>query len=220
MYKGYSKRHLAECLFLAFHWVKIRVKIHNITPVTGKERGDLEIKDYVVMQKPQPQGNRLPPPRTLIMDYTMTHIRFGRSHLHPMDQLTNTRRSDGDWPRCVIKRSGQNQNQAIQEFVLESPGPYCIYTFSRGHYWTDVWWIYPFVIFAHPPWSIGFGYWFARGIGQFRFLHVSCFANLKGAVGLIMTKASAIRISIPLDLSSRPFIPLPCFIRSRRPTPL
>ena len=71
-----------------------RVKIHNITPVTGKERGDLEIKDYVVMQKTQTQATRLPPPHTLIMDYTMTHIRFGRSHLHPMDQLTNTRRSD------------------------------------------------------------------------------------------------------------------------------
>jgi hypothetical protein len=55
----------------------------------------LEIKDYVVMQKPQTQTNRLPPPHTLIMDYTMTHIRFGCSHLHPMDQLTNTRRLDG-----------------------------------------------------------------------------------------------------------------------------
>ena len=27
-----------------------RVKIHNITSATGKERGDLEIKDYVVIQ--------------------------------------------------------------------------------------------------------------------------------------------------------------------------
>ena len=55
---------------------------------------------------------------------------------------------------------------------------------------------------------------------QFRFLRASCFANLKGAVGLIMTKASAMRISIPLDLSSRSCVPLPCFIRSYRPTPL
>ena len=38
---------------------------------------------------------------------------------------------------------------------------------------------------------------------QFRFLHSSCFVNLKGVVGLIMAKSSAIRISIPLDLSSR-----------------
>ena len=33
---------------------------------------------------------------------------------------------------------------------------------------------------------------------QFRFLLTSCFANLKGAVGLIMTKSSAMRISRPL----------------------
>ena len=43
-----------------------RVKIHNITPSTVKERGDMEIKDYIVMQKPQLQATRLPP-RTLIM---------------------------------------------------------------------------------------------------------------------------------------------------------
>ena len=64
----------------------------------------MEIKDYVVMQKPLPQDTRLPPPHTLIMDYTMTHIRFGRSHLHPMGQLTNTRRSDGaPDPDAVLK---------------------------------------------------------------------------------------------------------------------
>ena len=55
---------------------------------------------------------------------------------------------------------------------------------------------------------------------QFRFLRAACFANIKGSVGLILAKASAMRISIPLDLSSRPFIPLPCFMRSRRTTPL
>ncbi len=55
---------------------------------------------------------------------------------------------------------------------------------------------------------------------QFRFIRAVCFANLKGAVGLIMAKASAMRISIPLDVSSQPFIPLSRFIRLRRPTPL
>ena len=57
---------------------------------------------------------------------------------------------------------------------------------------------------------------------QFRFLRSSCYPNLKGAVGLIMAKTLAMRVSIPLDLSSRPFIPIPRFIRSRRPrgTPL
>ena len=55
---------------------------------------------------------------------------------------------------------------------------------------------------------------------QFRFLRAPCFTNLKGTVGLIMVKESVIRISVPLDLSSHPFIPLPRFIRSRRPTPI
>jgi hypothetical protein len=49
---------------------------------------------------------------------------------------------------------------------------------------------------------------------RFRFLRASFFSNIKGSVGLILTKASAMRISIPLDLSSRSFIPLPCFMRS------
>ena len=55
---------------------------------------------------------------------------------------------------------------------------------------------------------------------QFRFLRVVCLTNLKGSVGLISVKVSVMRISITLDLSSRSFIPLPRFIRSRRPIPL
>jgi hypothetical protein len=55
---------------------------------------------------------------------------------------------------------------------------------------------------------------------QFRFLHANCLVNLKGSVGLILTKESTMRISILFDLSSDSFIPLPCFIRSRRPIPL
>ena len=47
---------------------------------------------------------------------------------------------------------------------------------------------------------------------QFRFLRTACNASIKGSVGLILAKASAMRISIPLDLSSRPFIPLPRFM--------
>ena len=58
---------------------------------------DSQVHDWVVYKlgKPQTQNNRLPPPRTLIMDFTMTHVRFGCSHFHRMGQLTNTIRSDG-----------------------------------------------------------------------------------------------------------------------------
>ena len=55
---------------------------------------------------------------------------------------------------------------------------------------------------------------------QFRFMRAACYANIKGSVGLILAKASVMRISIPLDLSSRSFIPLPRFMCSRRAAPL
>jgi hypothetical protein len=47
----------------------------------------------VVLQKPLEQA--LPPPRTLILDFTLTHTRYGRSHVHTTGHLTNIRRSDG-----------------------------------------------------------------------------------------------------------------------------
>jgi len=60
----------------------------------------------------------------------------------------------------------------------------------------------------------------AEAMGQFRFLRAACLANIKGSVGLILPKASVMRISMPLDLASRSFIPLLRFIRSRRSTQL
>jgi hypothetical protein len=71
-----------------------RVK-YKITPVTGKERSDVEIRDYVVLQKPRDVTDCLPPPRTLILDFTMTHSRYGRSQLSSLGHLTHNRRSDG-----------------------------------------------------------------------------------------------------------------------------
>jgi hypothetical protein len=55
---------------------------------------------------------------------------------------------------------------------------------------------------------------------QFQFLRAACYANIKGSVGLILPNTSVIRISIPLDLSSRSFIPPSRFMRSRRAAPL
>ncbi len=170
-----------------------RVKIHNITSVTGKERGDLEIKDYVVMQKPQPEANRLPPLHTLIMDYTMTHIRFGCSHVHPsITKLIYLNHPD---PIAFIPLAVDTTGRMYDEFIRL------------------------LFLYAHRDAS-ALANELTEESDQFLFLRVSCFANLKGVVGLIMAKASAMRISIPLDLSSRPCIPLPRFIRSRRPTPL
>ncbi len=56
-----------------------RVKTHKVTPAAGNERGDVEIKDYVILTRGE--DNRLPP-RTLIMEVTMTHDRYGRNTAH------------------------------------------------------------------------------------------------------------------------------------------
>ncbi len=54
--------------------------------------------------------------------------------------------------------------------------------------------------------------------GQFRFLRVSRYANIKGSVGLILAKASTMRISIPIDLVLLSLCR--SFICRRRPLPL
>ncbi len=98
--------------------------IHKITPATGRERGDLEIKDYVVLQKPQEHADRLPqsPPRTLILDFTMTHTRYGRSHLNLNEQLTNTRRSDGaPEPDGVIKTVVRKKILHYRQLYVDHP---------------------------------------------------------------------------------------------------
>jgi hypothetical protein len=68
---------------------------YNITPATGKERGDVEIREYIVLQKTRDLTDCLPPPRTLILDFTLTHTRFGKSQMSSLGQLTHTRRTDG-----------------------------------------------------------------------------------------------------------------------------
>ena len=196
-----------------------RVKIHNITPATGKERGDIEIKDYVVLQKPQ--TDRLPPPHTLIMDYTVTHVRFGRSHLHPMGQLTNTRRSDGaPDPDAAFKEVARIKISHYRNLYLNHPDPIAFIPLdvdTTGRMYDE----FIRLLFLHTHREVSaLVNELPEESDQFRFLHVSCFTNLKGVVGLILAKASAMRIGIPLDLSSRPCVPPPSFIRSHRPTPI
>ena len=100
------------------------VKIHKITTATDTERGEVEIKDCVVLENPQTQDNRLPPPHTLIMDCTMTHVRFGRSHFHPLGHLTNTRNSDGPPdPDGTLKKTVRIKIRHYRNVYLNRPDP-------------------------------------------------------------------------------------------------
>ncbi len=73
-------------LSLLLRSVGHRVKTHRITPDPDNERGDIEIQDYVFL--PRGKDDRLPP-RTLVMDVTMTHDRYGRTTQHTNGTITH-----------------------------------------------------------------------------------------------------------------------------------
>jgi hypothetical protein len=127
-----------------------RVEIHKITPVTGKERGDLEIKDYALLQKPQEQTDRLPPPRTLILDFTLTHTRYGSSHVHTTGQLTNTRCSDGD-PELdgTLREVDRKKILHYRQLYINRPDPIAfllVAVDTTGRFYDD----FSRVLFLHP----------------------------------------------------------------------
>ena len=138
----------------------------------------------------------------------MTHVRFGCSHLDPMGKLENKRSSDGSPdPDGSLKELVRIKIRHYRNVYLNRPDPMVFIPLTvdtTGHDQREV------SVLTNE---------LTEESDKFRFLRDSCFSNLKGSVGLIMAKTSDIRISIPLDLSSRSFIPFPRFIRSCRPTP-
>ncbi len=166
-----------------------RVKTHRITFAAGNERGDIEIKDYVILTRGE--DDRLPP-RTLVIApqpdgalnkaarIEIRHYRQIYADSDPIVFLTITVRTSGrvyeDFARLIFLHTHREASILAGELPEESE--------------------------------------------QFRFLRASHLANLKGSVGSILTKASAIRVTIPIDLSTWSFIPLPRFFNSRRVPPL
>jgi hypothetical protein len=127
----------------------------------------------------------------------MTHDWYGRSNLYPMGKLTNTRHSDGaphpsSRPNCFYPLSVNTSDRLYDDFIR--------------------------LLFLHADREeSALTKELPEETDQFFFRHATCLTNLKGSVGLILAKVWVMRFSIPLDLSSRFFIPLPRFIRSRRP---
>ncbi len=201
--------------------VSHRVKINHITPATGKERGDVEIRDYVILQKPRDLTDCLPPPRTLILDFTLTHTCFGKSQLSSLGQLTHTRRTDGaPEPDGALRTVARAKIRHYRQLYINHPEPITfmpVAVDTDGRIYED----FSRLLFLHAHREASaLANELPEESEQFRFLRTACFANIKGSVGFILAKVSVMRISIPLDLSSRPFIPPPRFMRSRRVTPL
>ncbi len=151
----------------------------------------------------------------------MTHPHYGRSLLNLNGQLTNTRRSDGaPEPDGVIKTVVRKKIIHYRQLYIDHPDPIAfmpVATDTSGRIYDDF--LRLLFLHAHREAS-ALGNDIPEESVHFRFLRDTCPDNIKGSVGLLLAKASVMRISIPLDLSSRPFIPPPCFLRSRRSTTL
>ena len=148
-------------------------------------------------------------------------IKHTHPHVHLSGQLTNIRRSDGTpEPDGALKVVARKKIIHYRQLYLDRPEPIAfmpVEVDTSGRIYDDF--LRLLFLHAHGETS-ALTNDIPEESGQFRFLRAACFANIKGSVGLILAKASALKISIPLDLSSRPFIPLPHFIHSRRPTTL
>ena len=78
----------------------------------------------MVFPKPQEQADRLPPPRTLILDSTLTHTCFRRSHVFSTGHLTHTRRSDGaPEPDGALRAVTKTKNLHYHQLYFNRPDP-------------------------------------------------------------------------------------------------
>jgi hypothetical protein len=180
----FARNKKKEVAIIKTKMVGHRVKIHKITAATGKERGDLEIKDHVVLQKSQEQADRLPPPRTIILDFTLTHTRYDSSHVHTTGQMTNTRRSDGA-PELdgVLREVSRKKILHYHQLYINRPDPIVflpVAVDTTGRLYDD----FSRLLFLHTHREASvLTNEIPEESDQFRFLRVVCYANIKGSVG-------------------------------------
>ena len=169
-------------LSLLLRSVGHRVKTHNVTPAAGNERGDIEIKDYVIL--PRGEDDRLPP-RTLVIYVTMTHDRYGRSTQHTNGALTNrlsstgAPQSDGD-----LNTTARKKMRHYRQIYADRPDPIIFLPVSvstSGRVYDDFTRL--FFLHAHREASV---LDLPEESEQFRFLRAARLANLKDSVGLLL----------------------------------
>ena len=161
------------------------------------------------------------PPRTLVMDVTMTHDRYGRTTQHTNGALTHRVSSiGGPQPDGALNKAVRMKIRHYRQIYVDRSDPIVfllITVNTSGRIYED----FTRLLFLHThrEASILDGE-LPEETEQFRFLRPSRLVNLQGSVGLILDKASVMRVTIPIDLSTCPFIPLPRFFNSRRMPPL
>jgi hypothetical protein len=137
----------------------------------------------------------LPPPRTLILDFTLTHTRFGKSHLSAMGQLTHTRRTDNapepDGPLKTVARANIRHYRQMYLNHLDPIVFMPVAVDTSDRVYDD----FSRLLFLHAHREASaLANEIPEESEQFRFLRETCYVNIKGSVGLILGKVSDIRI--------------------------
>ena len=151
----------------------------------------------------------------------MTHDRFGHSNLHTNGKLTYCLRSTGT-PQSddTLNDISRIKNNHYRQKYAELPEPVVfmpVAASTSGRINED----FLRLLFLHANREASaLAGELSEESAQFRFIRAACLANLKGSIGLMLDKASAMRVTIPLDLSTRSFIPLSRFIHTRTTAPL
>jgi hypothetical protein len=180
-----------------------RVKTNRITPVDGNERGDIEMKDYVIF--PPGEDDRLPP-RALVMDVTMNHDRYGRTTQRTNGALTHRVSSNCvPHPDGTLNKTDRIKIRYYRQIYVDRSDPIVFLPVSVSTS-GRVYEFFSRMLFfhVHREASILSGE-LPEESEQFRFLRDSHLDNLKGSVGLILAKTSVIRVTIPTDLSTRSY---------------
>ena len=120
----------------------------------------------------------------------MTHPRFGRSHVHPIGQLKNTRSSDGD-PEFdgTLRTVSRKKILHYRQLYIDLPEPIAfmpVAVDTSDRIYNDF--LRLLFLYDHRETSaLANEIW--EESGQFRFLRAACLAIIKGSVGLIFCES-------------------------------
>jgi hypothetical protein len=150
----------------------------------------------VVLQKPLEQDDRLPPPRTLILDFTLTHTRYGSSHVYTTGQLTNKRSSDGT-PELdgVLREVPGTKILHYRQLYLNRPDPIAFLPAAAdttGRVYDDFSRL--LFLYSHREPS-ALANEIPEESSQFRFLRTVRYDNIKGSVGCVDLKQARPRVA-------------------------
>jgi hypothetical protein len=147
------------------------------------------------------------------MDVTMTHDHYGCTTQHTNGALTHRVSSSGaPQPDGTLNKAGRMKIRHYRQIYADRSDPIVflpIVVSTSGRVYED----FPRLLFLHEHReAIILAGELPEESEQFRFLRAPHLANLKGSVGLILAEVFAMRVTIPIDLSTRSFIPLPRFL--------